>query len=210
MVVVISFPNALFVTGTDTDIGKTFVSSVLVAGLSAMYWKPVQTGYPVDRDTDTVCDLAGIDGSDTFAETFVFRDPVSPHAAARVENRPISLDDFSLPDTGGRPLVVEGAGGALVPLNETHSMADLMARLNIPAVIVARTGLGTLNHTLLSVEALRSRGVSLFGIILNGPPHPDNERDLAALSGIRLLGRIPRMDIPSPSLLRSAFRSAFS
>ena len=203
------FPRRFFVTGTDTDAGKTLVSAVLVAGLSAMYWKPVQTGYPEDRDTLTVMDLAGIPETDTFPETLTYTDPVSPHHGEEREGHGKRVADFILPDSGDHPLVVEGAGGVLVPLNRKETLRDLMGHLGLPVILVARTGLGTLNHTFLSIEALHAAELSVAGIIATGPDHPENIRDLARFSGVPVLGHIPTMPEKTPEILRRVFREVF-
>lgn len=178
----------VFVTGTDTDAGKTVVSGVLAAAWQAHYWKPIQSGEPTDSQT-----MRGwIPPERVLPERHVLRDPLSPNQAAERMGCQIELADFSLPDVVG-PLVVEGAGGLLVPLNQQHMIIDLIARLGLPVVLVCRTGLGTLNHTLLSLEALHHRGLPVAGIVFSGPAHPDNERDIRHFGGVPIWGRVPRM-----------------
>lgn len=204
------FPRRFFVSGTDTDVGKTFVSALCVAGLSALYWKPVQTGFPPDRDQDTVRRLTGFGGEHFFPETFCFKAPLSPHRAAEKEGRILRLEEFVLPDTGGRFLVVEGAGGVLVPLAPGLDMRDLIQHLNLPVLLVCRTGLGTLNHTGLSVEALKSRGISVFGLVAVGPSHPENLEDLPRFTGIPLLAHVPFADSVENMNMRDFFRACFT
>lgn len=190
--------KGLFVTGTDTGVGKTVVSAWLMLALDGEYWKPVQTGLSEgETDTHTVRRLTGLPDARFHHPVYEFEAPLSPHAAARLENVTISLEDFSLPESPEgvrRPVVVEGAGGVLVPLNDTELMTDLMARLGLPVVVVARTGLGTINHSLLSLEALRGRGVELAGVVFSGPPDAGNREAVACLGRVRVLGELPLLD----------------
>ena len=170
--------NGVFVTGTDTNVGKTIVSAWLVRGWQADYWKPMQTGTIEGRDADTVRALAGmVEPQRVHPSTWELKAPLSPHLAAKVEERKIALSDFFLPETP-RPLVVEGAGGALVPLNWHDLMVDLVARLRLPALVVACSGLGTINHTLLTIEALRRRGLAVAGVVMVGPRDPLNRESI--------------------------------
>ncbi|MCW7754174.1 dethiobiotin synthase [Desulfobotulus sp. H1] len=202
-------PRRFFISGTDTDIGKTFVSALCVAGLSAMYWKPVQTGFPPDRDRDTVQRLTGLGDGHFFPERFCFTEPLSPHRAAEKEGRFIRLSDFVLPDSGSRHLVVEGAGGVLVPLADDLYMTDLIRHLDLPVLLVCRTGLGTLNHTFLSVEALKNRGIPIAGIVANGPFHRDNLEDLTLMTGVPLLVHVPFVANLSEVDMAVLFRTCF-
>lgn len=200
-------PKRFFVTGTDTDVGKTFVSAILARGLCAKYWKPVQTGPESAWDRKKVQKLTGLADSYFFPERFSFPDPVSPHAAAEDENISILLEDFILPEAGGDEfLLVEGAGGVLTPLSRSLSMADLIRHLNLPAILVTRTNLGTLNHTRMAVEALLNRGIELIGLVALGPDHPENLRDLPLFTGIPLLTHIPWLDDPEKADLMELFR----
>lgn len=177
--------NAFFVTGTDTDVGKTVVSAALCQHLGAAYWKPVQAGSP--SDSDRVRQLVDVE---IVPERYVLKAPMSPHAAASLEGRHIRLSDFQLPRQ--RPLIVEGAGGLMVPLNNQELMIDLIELLQLPVVLVARSGLGTLNHTLLSLEALQRRQIPIAGVVLNGPEHPSNRETLAAY--VPILGHMPPLE----------------
>ena len=180
--------GGVFVTGTGTEVGKTVVSAALVSALGADYWKPVQTGN--DSDTDTVARLATLGPSRTHGSAHVYEAPLSPHEAARLEGAAIDLADFTIPETD-RAIVVEGAGGVLVPLNDRHTMADLMSRLGLPCVLVALSGLGTINHTLLSLEALNSRDVSVLGVIMNGELNGANADAIRSFGGVSVLMEIP-------------------
>jgi len=188
--------KGVFVTGTDTDVGKTMVSAWLVKSWQADYWKPVQSGCLTDSDSDTVRKL---NPTAVFhPPAYLLKEPLSPHAAAERDEVRISLDAIHLPQTTNT-LVVEGAGGALVPLNEREMMTDLMAALGLPVVIVARSGLGTINHTLLTIEALRRRDIAVAGVILNGPPNAANRAAIEQYGQVRVVGELPRL--PSPEAL---------
>ena len=183
----------IFVTGTDTDVGKTVLSAVLVAGLQAAYWKPIQTGClggqaPTDRDT--VLGWAGLDPANAPPEAYVFDPPVSPHLAARAAGTTIDLSSIRRPETPG-VLVIEGAGGAMVPINETQLMLDLMEHLKAPVVVAARTTLGTINHTLLTVDAIRRRGLTLAGVVMIGDENVENRNSIEQYGQIPVIGQIP-------------------
>jgi malonyl-CoA O-methyltransferase len=186
--------NGLFVTGTDTGVGKTLVAACLARHLAADYWKPAQTGTEDgDDDTATVATLAGLTADRIHPPRHRFKAPLSPEAAAALENASIALDDFALPQTS-HPIVVEGAGGVLVPIGGGATMADLMAKFALPAVLVARSTLGTINHTLLSLAALRRHGIAIAGVVLVGPPNPGNRKAIEAYGGVRILAEIPWLD----------------
>ncbi len=177
-----------FVTGTDTGIGKTWVSAWLVRSWRADYWKPVQAGTIEGCDADVVRQAAP--GAVIHPSAHTLPEPLSPHEAARLAGVTISIEDFTLPPTG-QPLVVEGAGGVMVPLNDKDLMVELMARLELPVVVVARSGLGTINHTLLTLEALRRRGIEPAGVILCGPPNPANRRAIEHFGRVAVVGELP-------------------
>ncbi len=180
----------VFVTGTDTDAGKTVASAWLCLHSGADYWKPIQSGHPPDRDAETVIRLSG---ARAHPERFLLRAPLSPHHAAGREGLRISLDDFRLPETS-RPLVIEGAGGVLVPVNESATMLDLMAHFAAPVIVAARSGLGTINHTCLTLAALNARGLPVLGVILCGPANPENRAAIEHFGHTRVLAEIPPLD----------------
>ncbi|WP_097092532.1 dethiobiotin synthase [Novosphingobium sp. Chol11] len=192
------------VTGTDTDIGKTVFAAGLAGALGAYYWKPVQAGVDPEGDKETVARLGGIPKTHILPEAYRLRTPASPHLAARIDGVEVCLDKLTLPQVDG-PLVVEGAGGVLVPVSETLLMADLFAYWQLPVILCARTALGTINHSLLSIEALRSRGVPLAGIAFIGDPHEENERIIPQLAKVPSLGRLPRLDPLDAISLKAAF-----
>ncbi len=197
--------GGVFVTGTDTDIGKTVASAALVRGLDAAYWKPVQTGLDEvpEGDTGTVRHLAELPADRIVPPVHAYRAPLAPDQAAALEGAAVPLDDFALPDRD-RPLVVEGAGGLLVPLDDIHLMIDLAACLGLPVVLVARTGLGTINHTLLSLEALARRDLPLAGVVLMGDDRPANRAAIEHFGDAPVLGRIPPLDPLTPAAVADA------
>ena len=198
-------PRGVFVTGTDTDAGKTVVAAALVAALGADYWKPVQSGSDElpGGDTGVVAALTGHRPEDFPPPAYVLKAPLSPDQAAEAEGVRIDPSRILLP-ARDRFLVVEGAGGLLVPLDGATLMIDLAARLGLPIVLAARTGLGTLNHTLLSLEALARRGLPVAGVIFSGPENLRNTETIRRLGGVPVLGRIPRLDPLTPAALAGA------
>jgi malonyl-CoA O-methyltransferase len=191
--------RGVFVTGTDTDIGKTLVAACLVRRWGADYWKPAQTGLIQDAgDSRTIAWLAGADPARIHPPRHALQQPLSPEAAATAEGASIKLDDFILPHTTA-PLVVEGAGGVLVPLADGVLMIDLIRRFGLPAVLVARGTLGTINHTLLSVEALRSRNIPVFGVVLVGLVVPSNREAIERHGKVKVLAEIPPLGAVNPA-----------
>ena len=179
----------LIIAGIGTEVGKTVASAVLVEALQADYWKPVQSGYPPDSDTNTVRNLVSNSRSRFHAETYLLREPLSPHAAAAAEG--ITLDPVQLmvPQTTNS-LVIELAGGLMVPLNDTYLNIDFVAKTGLPVVLVTRNYLGSINHTLLSVEALQRRNIPIMGLIINGPIVPATESVLLSYTDLPCLLRI--------------------
>ncbi|MBF0629033.1 MAG: dethiobiotin synthase [Magnetococcales bacterium] len=209
----------LFVTGTDTGVGKSVAAAWLAARLAACYWKPVQSGLEEESDSQCVARLAGLEAAAVLPETYRLHMPLSPHESARRDGVEIQLSAFVLPDGQGRPVVVEGAGGVLVPLNGREKMIDLMVQLALPVVVVARTTLGTINHTLLTLEALRRRELEVAGVILCGVPNGVNREAIVGFGGVTLLAEIPWLDpvnreslaavAPADPTLWDAFRRRF-
>jgi dethiobiotin synthetase len=192
--------KALVVTGTDTGIGKTVVAAGLVAALSGRYWKPVQAGLEDGGDNAMVAKLSG---RPVHPEAYRLNTPCSPHQAAAIDG--VAIDPARLePPSGDGPLVIEGAGGVLVPLAEDLLYADVFARWGFPVVLVARTSLGTINHSLLSLEGLRTRGVPVAGIAFVGAENAESERVICAIGKVRRLGRLPWLDQLDTRTLREA------
>ncbi len=197
--------RSFVVTGTDTDIGKTVFAAGLAAALGAAYWKPIQAGLDGGGDFDTVARL-GV--TRIVPSAYVLNTPCSPHRAAEIDGVATDPARLVLPAVDA-PLIVEGAGGVLVPVTRELAFADLFARWQLPVVLVARTGLGTINHSLLSIEALRTRGVPILGIAFIGDAVEDSEATIAAIGGVRRLGRLPRLDPLDATTLAAAFADAF-
>lgn len=198
----------LIVTATDTDVGKTVVSAMLVLAFEACYWKPIQSGSREGTDTETVARLTGVGPDRLLPERWVLSEPLSPHRAAELEGVAIALDDLHLPASAsaGRPLIIEGAGGVLVPINRDALEIDAFPMWQAPVVVCARTALGTINHTLLTIEALRRRSIPIQGIVFVGTGMDDSERTIVDFSGVRRLGRLP----PVTPLTRHELVRAFA
>ncbi len=197
------------ITGTDTDIGKTVFATALTAALGGSYWKPVQAGLADGTDSEMVARIGGVDPAKMLPERYRLKIPASPHYSAAQEGIAIGLDDLVVPQVDG-PLIIEGAGGALVPINPELLFADLFAHWALPVIIVASTRLGTINHSLLTIEALRSRGAPIHGIAFTGPEVSDSEHIICEIGRVRRLGRLPMIDKLSPKSLKAAFDGNFS
>ena len=197
--------RAIVITGTDTGIGKTVFSAGLAGALDGYYWKPVQAGTEGGTDSDTAARLSGLPSGRILPEAYRLSTPASPHLAARLDGVGIDPERLALPEVDG-PLIVEGAGGALVPLTEALLFADMMARWQAPVIVCARTGLGTINHSLMTLEALRARNLSIAGIVFIGNPHKENERIVPELAGVPSLGRLPLLKRLDASTLAQAMR----
>jgi dethiobiotin synthetase len=199
--------ESLFVTGTDTNIGKTLLSALLVVALDGIYWKPIQTGAIDGTDRDTVMKLAEIPVSRTLPESYCFNPPVSPHLAAEASGVKIDLARIQTPPNLGGPIIAEGAGGILVPVNDSHLMLDLARHLGFPILIAARAALGTINHTLLTVRALRCAKISTKGVVMIGDRNKDNERSIEHFGAVPVVGWIPWLDKIDRRVLLQVFRS---
>lgn len=197
------------ITGTDTDIGKSVFAAALTAALGAHYWKPVQAGLADGTDSETVARIGGVDPARILPERHRLKIPASPHFSAAQEGIVIGLDDLDVPQVDG-PLIIEGAGGALVPVNPDLLFADLFAHWGLPVIIVASTSLGTINHSLLTVEALRTRGVPIHGMAFIGAENVDSEQTICRIGAVRHLGRLPMLDQLTPEPLRDAFDAHFN
>ncbi|MEG0036618.1 MAG: dethiobiotin synthase [Victivallaceae bacterium] len=178
----------VFISGTDTNVGKTIISSWLALHMGFAYFKPIQTGTEESRDSETVVALSG---AKIYPESFSYRKPISPHLAANIENDNIDLNQIVVPqDTD---LIVEGIGGVLVPLNSDVFVIDLIRKLEMPVLLVACTRLGTINHTLLSLEVLRSRNIEVLGVIMNGKPDFENKKAIESYGNTTVVAEFPIM-----------------
>ena len=198
--------KGLIVTGTDTGIGKTVFAAGLAGALGAAYWKPVQAGLAEETDSEAVARLTP--GVHIHGEAYRLNTPASPHLAASLDGVTITPERLTLP-SGAGSLVIEGAGGALVPLSETLLYADMFARWALPVVVVAATRLGTINHSLLTIDALRARGCPIAGIAFIGDAHAENERIIPMISGVRCLGRLPHLAPLDAASLAAAMAQHF-
>ena len=181
-----------FVTATDTNVGKTVVAAALVRALDADYWKPIQAGQVDGGDAATVRQLVHPMPGRIHKSAYELKRPRSPHEAAHHDGVRIDLEEFVLPESK-RPLIVEGAGGLLVPLNDHDLVVDLIECLALPILLVCRSGLGTINHTLLSLEAIRTRALPLLGVVMNGPTDPANLKAVRKYGDPPLLHALPWM-----------------
>ena len=200
--------SRLVIAGTDTEVGKTVVSALVTLGLGARYWKPVQCGLDSgEGDRERVGRLAEVPPDRLLPEAYRLQAPVSPHWAAEREGLRIDDQRLRLP-TGDGPLVVETAGGLLVPLRRDRLQIDQMVCWGLPVLLVARSGLGTLNHTLLSLEALASRGLRVLGLVLNGPLHPNNPTTLEQLGRVSVLAQLPPLAPLNSEALRRQWQGS--
>ena len=185
------YKNFQFVIcGTDTDIGKTIISAFFVRGLNSYYWKPIQSGLEDETDTQTVSRLSNINKKKIIKEAYVFKEPVSPHWASEIDNIKIKRELLTLPIVD-KPLIVETAGGLMVPLTRDFLQIDQIKDWDIPVILVCKSSLGTINHTLLSIEALKKRDIKILGIVINGNKHLDNPRTLNQFSGLPIITEFP-------------------
>ena len=199
----------IVVTGTDTEIGKTVFAAGLADLLQADYWKPIQSGLDGETDSQVVARLGGLSSDRILPEHYRLKTPVSPHQSAAIDGIRIVAETLTIPDCGGRPLVIEGAGGLMVPLDPPTLYIDVFARWRLPVVLCARTALGTINHSLLSIEALRWRDIELLGIAFLGDSNPESERAICEIGGVKRLGRLPRLAALTRGALREAFAASF-
>jgi dethiobiotin synthase len=204
--------RGLFITGTDTNVGKTVTSAALMHRFrdpapGLRYWKPIQTGIEQDDDTATVRRLGACADAEVWDEGVRLPRPVSPHLASMLARQPISIDSLvemwaAEPGTGA--WIIEGAGGLLVPLDEEMFIADLIFSIGLPTVLVARSGLGTINHTLLSIAALRARLLPIAGVIMVGEPNQDNREAIEHYGRVTVVGELPQLGALSADTLATA------
>lgn len=203
--------QGLFVAGTDTGVGKTVVASALLGrwrqAAHVRYWKPVQTGIEADDDTATALALAGLPAERALHAGVRLPRPLSPHLSASLAGTAVSVPsllELAAQHATSERWIVEGAGGVLVPLDERNLMIDLIAMLGMPVVIAARTGLGTINHTLLTIEALRGRAIAIAGVVLVGPPNDDNRVAIETYGRVTVAGTLPWLEPLTPAALAGA------
>ena len=197
------------VTGTDTGIGKTVFSAGLADLLGANYWKPIQAGLEGETDTELVARLGNLSPDRIVPELYELRTPASPHHSAEIDGVRIDANSLDVPDTGERPLVIEGAGGLMVPLIGGTLYVDIFERWRLPVVLCASTALGTINHSLLSIEALRKRKIDILGIAFIGERNAETESAIREIGRVRWLGRLPWLSPLTPGTLQAAFKASF-
>ena len=190
-----SFKNNLqfIICGTDTDVGKTLISSFFVRGLKSFYWKPIQSGIETETDSQSILRLSGIKKEKILKEAYIFEKPVSPHWAAEIDGKKIDINLLNLPKIDGS-IVIETAGGLMVPITRNFLQIDQIQKWNLPVIIVCRSSLGTLNHTLLTIEALKKRNIKILGLIINGEKHLDNPKTLREFSKLPIIAEFPRLN----------------
>lgn len=201
----------VFITGTDTDIGKTLVASWLCLHTGYDYFKPIQTGSLESIDSNTVSELSK---AKIHKESYIFENPLSPHMAAQDEESYIELNQIKLPQSNN--LIVEGAGGIMVPINDEYFISDLITSLNLPVILIARSSLGTINHTLLSLEYMRKRRIEILGVIMSGEINPGNKESIQRYGKVDVLAELPYIEkicfeklreIPLTSKLKLSFEA---
>tara|TARA_B100001029_G_C15058869_1_gene456661 strand:+ start:1704 stop:2315 length:612 start_codon:yes stop_codon:yes gene_type:complete len=183
--------NKYFITGIGTNIGKTIISAILIEKLKADYWKPIQAGNLEYSDSHFIQEYTNC--PKIHMEQFKLTEPMSPHAASKIDNIEIELDQFKIPNTKS-PLIIEGAGGLMVPINDNDLILDLIIHLNLDVIVVSQNYLGSINHTLLTIEVLLKNNIQLKGIIFNGNSNSESERIIELQTGIKVLGKIPILD----------------
>ncbi len=201
--------SAFVVAGTDTGVGKTIFAAALAGALDAAYWKPVQAGLDGETNSLAVARLSGLPPERILPEAFRLRTPASPHFAAALDGLSIDLDSLD-PPREPRPLVIETAGGVMTPLTLQTTTADLLARWGLPVIVVARTRLGTINHSLLTLEALRRRGAPVLGVAFIGEQDAQAQNAIAQMAETRILGRLPHVSPLTRETLATAFAAGFN
>lgn len=194
--------SGFFITGTDTDVGKTLVSAWLLTQLDGSYWKPIQAGTVPTTDSATVQRLAELPVSRVLPEAYLLPEPMAPHEAARRANIALDMEKLKLPPHDGL-VVVEGAGGLMVPIASGAYMIDLADSLDLPIILVARSTLGTINHTLLSLEAIRRRGLPLAGVVISGPESPHNRAAIERFGQVEVIAEIPQLETVNRDRLKA-------
>jgi dethiobiotin synthase len=198
----------VFITGTDTNVGKTLLSALLVAALNRRYWKPIQTGALEGTDREAVIKFAEIPPDQTYRESYIFDPPVSPHLAAKEQGTTIDLTKIQRPASEAS-IVIEGAGGVFVPINDQAFMVDLMRHCAAQVILATRTTLGTINHTLLSVFAIRQAKLPLRGVVMIGKENVENRLAIERYGNVPVIGWIPWLEKIDRRILVSVFDQKF-
>ena len=199
--------KSYIIAGTDTDIGKTVFAAALTQALNAAYWKPIQSGVET-VDTKIVQTLTDLPDEHFIPEAHVLSEPLSPHRAAEIDGVTINPTTIK-PPPSDRDLIIELAGGLMVPITRDVLQIDMIAAWNIPVIVCARTGLGTINHTLLSLKALKAKNIHIHGLVFIGDDNPDNIKTIGDIAGVPILGRLPIVENLNTANLKAAFKSNF-
>ena len=190
--------KGFFITGTDTDVGKTFFSSILIEKYNFDYWKPVQSGKIIDNDSDYIRKKIDFNDNTIHRPIYELKKPLSPHLAAYYQKLSINIKKIKKPKTF-KPLIIEGAGGIFVPLNKNHLMIDLIKKFKLPVILVSKSVLGTINHTLMTMEILKKNKIEIFGVVLNKVKNKkegdDNARSIESFGKTKVLAKIPYVKI---------------
>ncbi len=202
-------PDRIFITGTDTGVGKTLVSAIITAGRNGVYWKPVQSGLEDITDTGWVRSVTCLSDDHFLEESYRLKAPLSPHESAMLDSIIIEPEKLDLPCCEAS-LVVEGAGGVMVPLNGGFLMIDLMKRLGLPVLVVARSGLGTINHTLLTLNLLRQYDLEIAGVVMNGVVNNSNREVVERLGQVRVVAEIEPLDVINRQKLLEIYARFFN
>lgn len=197
---------SFIVTGTDTGLGKTVVSAMYTLGLGMNYYKPIQSGIEDETDREAIKRMTGLSDDRVMQDGIRLTEPLSPHRSAELDG--VDIDIAAVAPKGDN-LLIEGAGGLMVPVNRQTLYIDVFADWGLPCVLAARTGLGTINHTLLSLEAMRKRGIEIIGVAFVGDDNPDNMKTISEMGDVKALGRVPMMDDITPDKLQTVFIENF-
>ena len=198
----------IIIAGTGTDVGKTVFAAALVRALDGCYWKPIQAGLEGETDSAVVRRLSGLGADRILPEAYRLSMPASPHVAAEIDSLEIAVSKL-VPPQAERPLIIEPAGGLAVPITRSLLQIDLLARWKMPVVLCAKTELGTINHSLLSIEALKRRAIPILGVAFIGDENRDSQRTICEMGGVRHLGRLPYLSPLTPDALHEAFAQNF-
>jgi dethiobiotin synthetase len=201
-------PEQFVVAGTDTGVGKTVVSAILAAGLHATYWKPLQSGLSETTDTEMVQRLSALPAGSILTEAYRLTTPISPHASAALDGVRIDPARLRLPEVEGR-VIIEGAGGLMVPINNETLLIEVIRQWQLPVLLVARSRLGTINHTLLSLNALRSYGIGVVGVVINGERDEVSRQAIEFYGKVKVLAEVPILTELTPATIKDAYARLF-
>jgi dethiobiotin synthetase len=199
----------IVIAGTDTDVGKTVLSSLIMASREEFcYWKPIQSGLRTETDSQVVKRQSACSDERILPEAYRLTEPLSPHLSAQIDG--VRIEERSLIPPVAENLIIETAGGVLVPINDTTLQIDILEKWGYPVVIASRTALGTINHTLLTIEALRRRSIPILGCVMMGSINENTEQAISHYGSVEILGRIPPLEVITPDSLRNIYREHFS